>query len=224
MDKIEFLEVAAKQEKIEQFASAYSTAYLQRDDEKAKEALLKALIDGSASRAVQCFESAFRSGMPVEDREAVFEAVKVSGWSLEYAGDSIRSDIEVVMQALKQSGYALQFASEQLRDDKLIVIEAIKNAPLSFRYASEALKSDHEIALAAIRAKPYNLKDCSDDLRGNKAFVMEAIVNERMLDSPSLYSALKQLWTDPELLAATEKKEKEKADRRESSGFNAAYG
>jgi hypothetical protein len=86
------------------------------------------------------------------------------------------------------------------------------------------LKSDHEIALAAIRAKPYNLKDCSDDLRGNKEFVMEAIVNERMLDSPSLYSALKQLWTGPELLAATEKKEKEKADRRESSGFNAAYG
>ena len=125
--------------------------------------------------------------------------------------------------ALKQSGYALQFASEQLRDDKLIV-EAIKNAPLSFRYASEALKSDHEIALAAIRAKPYNLKYFSDDLRGNKELVMEAIVNERMLDSPSLYFALKHLWTDPELLAATEKKEKKKADRRESSGFNAAYG
>ena len=224
MDNKDFLDIAEKQTRIEKFASAFSAAYLRRDDAKAKTALLKALFDASAISAAKVFESAFMCNACVDDRNAMMEAVKVSGWSLEHACDSLRSDVDVVMQALEQSGYALQFASEQLRDNKRVVLEAVRNAPLSFRYASLALRSDLEIAMLAVRTKAYNLKDCSDDLRKSKDLVRIAIESEGMLDSPSLYHASQNLWTDPELLALTEQREKDKADRRESSGFNAAYG
>ena len=46
--------------------------------------------------------------------------MKQEGYSLEYAGDSLKKDKEIVLEAAKQCGLALQHADKSLRKDKKI--------------------------------------------------------------------------------------------------------
>ena len=54
------------------------------------------------------------------------EAVKKSGWALQFASDALKEDLEIVLEAVKQNGYALEYADESLKKDKDILIEATK--------------------------------------------------------------------------------------------------
>ena len=53
-----------------------------------------------------------------------------------------KNNREIVMEAVKKSGYALQFASENLKGDRDIVTEAVRKNRNALRYASKELKSD----------------------------------------------------------------------------------
>ena len=48
-----------------------------------------------------------------EDRAVVLEAVKSSGWALEFASDSLRNDDEVVGEAVRFNPWALELAERQ---------------------------------------------------------------------------------------------------------------
>ncbi len=197
------------------FATAHSTS----TDQSIRKNVLKEIYKAAAPSTAKCFRFAIKNGGVVEDRDAMLEAISLASFSIMFASNMLRSDRELVMRAVQQWGYALQYASDELKNDKELVREALKHSPLAFCHASPTLRADWEIALPAIRHNPKNLKYCSYDIRGNKDAVMEAIRCENMHNGPSLYYAFAHLWADTELLSATERKEKEKEDQRESSGF-----
>lgn len=220
MDARDFIEIATKQEKLEQWVSQFTAAHKDSQVKSAQDTLLKNLNKSATPRTVKHFRSAFEQGNSyIEDREAIFEAVELWPQSLEFASTLLRSDRKLVMLAVTQWGYALQFASDELKNDQELVREALSNAPLAFAHVSPSLRADRGIAIPAIRQKSRNLKYCSLDIRGDKNIVKEAINNETWDDAPSLYYALAHLWADTELLALTEKKEQEKEKHRQNNNF-----
>ena len=51
-----------------------------------------------------------------------------------------------MIEAVKNSGYALEYASDTLKADREVVIEAVKNKPfLTLLSASEELQNDPEL-------------------------------------------------------------------------------
>ena len=60
-----------------------------------------------------------------EDWAVVLEAVKSSGWALEFASDSLRNDDEVVGEAVRFNPWALELA-ERLRQSFVLTWESDK--------------------------------------------------------------------------------------------------
>ncbi len=52
------------------------------------------------------------------DREYVLEAIRKSGWALQFADESLKADREVVLEAVRQNGHALEYAAKELQKDK----------------------------------------------------------------------------------------------------------
>jgi len=85
-----------------------------------------------------------------------FRAVipSVSGWLLEYANETVRSDKESIRLALRADkdnnwgAYALKYASESVFHDREFVLEVLTTNPSEYHKLSDKLKSDREFALA----------------------------------------------------------------------------
>ena len=86
-----------------------------------------------------------------KDKEIVLEAVKASGYTLQYADDSLKKDKEIVLAAVKQYANALEHADDSLKKDKEIVLIAVKQYGTTLEYADDSLKKDKEIVDAAVQ-------------------------------------------------------------------------
>ena len=84
-------------------------------------------------------------------KKEVMAAVKVDGWTLEYAIEKLKSDKEVVMAAVQQDGYSLKYASKNLQSDKDVVMSAVNQNGCSLFYVSENLQSDKEVIMTAVK-------------------------------------------------------------------------
>ena len=86
-----------------------------------------------------------------------FRAVipSVSGWLLEYANETVRSDKESIRLALRADkdnnwgAYALKYASESVFHDREFVSEVLTTNPSEYYSLPNKLKSDREFALLA---------------------------------------------------------------------------
>lgn len=109
--------------------------------------------------------------------------------------DLFRNDKEVIFEALKVDSRAFQYASHELKDDPDFVKEVITRTHDSFNLAKEALKAngqnyyeiskhlkmDRELLLAAIESKipfPWVLKCASDEIKSDKEFVLKFLKME----------------------------------------------
>ena len=77
------------------------------------------------------------------DREIVMEAVKQSGWALQYASAELQGDRET-LEAVKQYGVALEYALAELKGDREIVMAAVKQNGFALRHASAELQGDED--------------------------------------------------------------------------------
>ena len=53
----------------------------------------------------------------ITDREEILEAVRIDGFTLQDADDTLKADREVVLEAVRIDGEALEYASEELQND-----------------------------------------------------------------------------------------------------------
>ena len=105
------------------------------------------------------------------DREVVLEAVRESGFALQYAGD-FRNDREVVLAAVRESGFALQYAGD-FRNDREAVLEAVRQSGDALQYAGE-IRNDREIVLEAVRESGFVL-EYAGEFRNDREIVLEAV-------------------------------------------------
>lgn len=100
-----------------------------------------------------------------DNKEIVSEAVKKSGYNLEYASDRLRDNKEVVLKAVKKGDSDLYYASPRLCDDKEIVLEAVKQDVYDLGYASDRLRDDKEIVFSAMNENLEAVKFASPRLK-----------------------------------------------------------
>ena len=50
------------------------------------------------------------------NKEAMVEAVKIHGWTLNKASEGLKNDKEDILAAMKNYGWALEYASNELKD------------------------------------------------------------------------------------------------------------
>ena len=82
--------------------------------------------------------------------EIVKNAVKIDGYSLEYASMKLRDDEEIVRIAIDNNSNTFEFASNRLKDDAEMVLYAIEKNGYNYQYISERLKNNFGIALTAV--------------------------------------------------------------------------
>ena len=75
------------------------------------------------------------------DKNAVLEAVKNDGLTLEFASENLKEDIDVVLAAVRNNGLALNFASENLKKNIDVVSAAVQNNKLAFKFAPANLNN-----------------------------------------------------------------------------------
>lgn len=88
------------------------------------------------------------------DKQIAIKYIGKSPWMLRKAHPSLRSDYDVVMAAA-QSPYthkSLQYADESLKSNVDIVSAAVKNHHFAMHFASDLLRQNKEIALTYIRS------------------------------------------------------------------------
>ena len=113
------------------------------------------------------------------DREVVLEAVKQVGTALEYADDTFKADREVVLEAVKSFGRALGYADASFKTDREVVLEAVKNPFVEggLEFASDSLKADREVVLVAVKSSVNALQYADDTLKVDREFVLEVVRN-----------------------------------------------
>lgn len=109
------------------------------------------------------------------DKEIVLASVKINGFSLEYASDSLRRDPDIVLAAVKDRGEALQYADPSLQKDREIVLAAVRQNGFALEYADESLRMDREIVLAAVNQDGRSLGDAHPSLRDDRDIVLAAV-------------------------------------------------
>mmetsp|Transcript_74190 Transcript_74190/g.143608 ORF Transcript_74190/g.143608 Transcript_74190/m.143608 type:complete len:564 (+) Transcript_74190:48-1739(+) len=87
----------------------------------------------------------------LSDRDFMFAIVKMHGWALQFAHESLKSDRGLVLAAVKTCGDSFRYACKELRSDREFVLLVVKEKGSALQYAEGGLTLDKEIALTAIR-------------------------------------------------------------------------
>lgn len=111
------------------------------------------------------------------NRDLVFQLLKVNGNNLKLAKDEFKDDKKLVLAAIKSKPESFQYASERLRDDNNLVHYTLNFAPRQIKYAGSRFKEDKELASKLLKDSPLIIKYLHENLRND-------------LD------ILNQLWTD----------------------------
>ena len=84
--------------------------------------------------------------------EFVLGAVKLDGYSLQYADETLLSDREIVLEAIKQNGEALELADakliDELKEDGFIISCTISPGIIAIQNRMKPIKIDFQTAMS----------------------------------------------------------------------------
>ncbi|EFC42437.1 predicted protein [Naegleria gruberi] len=95
----------------------------------------------------------------------------VSNEILGMVNDKFRSDKELVLCALKLSGYNLKYASESLKEDVEIIDAALSHSPLSIMYAGDSICGNEDFILQIV--KKYGVLPRNSEY--DRSFALKAV-------------------------------------------------
>ena len=77
-----------------------------------------------------------------KNKSFIQELVKIDGYALYYADDSLKKDKQTVLDAVKQNGRSLKYADKILREDRNFILKVVKKNHDVFEYIDRSLKKD----------------------------------------------------------------------------------
>lgn len=197
---------------------------------------------GPTGKAYRLFVKAITCKTIVDDKASVLLAVSKMGRLLQFVCDGLQNDKEICISAIENDPYAAPFIGSNLADDKEFLLSLKRMPPLArlserlrddpdivqrcgeLASASYRLRDDEAFIRNLIKHRPMLFRFASDRLRDDKSLVIFAFSREQALDPSLLPYVSDRLKKDPEVITAAHESSLRKAERRELSGFNRAYG
>ena len=131
--------------------------------------------------ATSFFGTAFADAAPelLGNRKFVLAAVGSHGAALAYASDALRSDKSFLIEAAKAgSGWCLQGARDSLKSDRDLVLEMVVHDGASVRFVSEELQNDKEFAVEAVKRNGAALKFLLPKFQADVEIVQAAVARD----------------------------------------------
>ncbi|RSH93917.1 hypothetical protein EHS25_006569 [Saitozyma podzolica] len=109
------------------------------------------------------------------DKAVLMEAIKVFPPAVEYASESLRSNVDFMTEVVSHSSRVLIHGSPKIRGYRQVVLEAVKQNPMALEHASADLKKDEEIVLEAVKRSPLALRHADKSFRDDPNFMAKAV-------------------------------------------------
>ena len=116
-----------------------------------------------------------------KDSAFITQAIKETGYGLEYATPKQQANRELVLNAVKLYPKALKYADKKLQDDGALVLEAVKRDGLVLKYASKRFQENKKVVTEAINETGFALAYASLELQKDESLLIKALKNQNSI-------------------------------------------